>query len=477
MTDGAMLTEILEALEIPCDKYSFHGKLDALAAGLGIDTEGRLLGDVLDDIAAKEGITRDDRLYGAFIRKLYDYVTNGEDVTLEGNPLVLANSMGRPLKECVVSWEPTQEGEGTPSPENIRPIHGRDSIQVERCGENLLPFSERITDEYQRQILASNALLFLSKACAGQEVTLTFSVETQNIVFNDNVEEEWRKRIGFECHGILADGTEIYTLQCWLNDRDSDLTKNGKKTKTVTVTMPELVNGGIMFYAQNIKSGSFVAYDFGIYAGTAAPATHTPYTGSTTTLTLPSTIYGGEVGAEGTGQKMRKLLTLDGAEDWKTWGVDKVEAGQTGFYCQVVPDAAKTDNANIASHFVWKPGYLVHSGGNIGIGIAPEDKPYLMLCVKDTLLDDISSDAAAVASLKGWLAAQYAAGSPVTIAYKLADPIPFQATGGGTIPTVKGTNTLLTDADTIKATYRCNVRAAEQELDTLYTDLLREVEE
>ena len=27
MTDGAMLAEILNALEIPCDKYSFHGKL------------------------------------------------------------------------------------------------------------------------------------------------------------------------------------------------------------------------------------------------------------------------------------------------------------------------------------------------------------------------------------------------------------------------------------------------------------------
>lgn len=116
MTDGAMLTEILEALEIPCDKCSFHGKLDAFAAGLDIDTEGRLLGDVLDDIAAKEGIQRDNRLYGAFIRKLYDYITNGEDVTLTGNPLVLVNSMGRPLKECVVSWEPTQEGSGEPYP-------------------------------------------------------------------------------------------------------------------------------------------------------------------------------------------------------------------------------------------------------------------------------------------------------------------------------------------------------------------------
>lgn len=174
-------------------------------------------------------------------------------------------------------------------------------------------------------------------------------------------------------------------------------------------------------------------------------------------LTLPSTIYGGEVEADGAVQKMRKLLTLDGMEDWKTWGVDKAEAGQTGFYCQVVPDAAKTDNANIASHFVWQQGYLVHSGGHIGIGIAPEDKPYLMLCVKDTLLDDISSDAAAVASLKGWLAAQYAAGTPVRVAYKLATPVPFTATGGGTIKALSGTNTILTDAETLVITGRADL--------------------
>ena len=220
---------------------------------------------------------------------------------------------------------------------NSRPIHGRDSVTVERCGENLLPFGEHIENIYVQQIMASDDLLLLSKACAEQELTLTFTLETQNLVFKDT-EEEWQKRIGFECHGTLADGTEVYTLQCWLSDSGGELTKNGKKTKTVTVTMPKLVNGNITFYAQNIMSGSFVAYDFGIYAGTTVPTTYTPYIGQTNTLTLPSTVY------------------------------------------------------------------------------------------------------------------------------------------GGTIPTAKGTNTLLTDADTIKATYRCNVHAAEQELDTLYTDLLQELE-
>ena len=56
MTDGERLTAILAQYAIPCEKVSFHGKLDALAAGLGIQTQGRLMGDVLDDIAAKTGI-------------------------------------------------------------------------------------------------------------------------------------------------------------------------------------------------------------------------------------------------------------------------------------------------------------------------------------------------------------------------------------------------------------------------------------
>ena len=99
-----------------------------------------------------------------------------------------------------------------------------------------------------------------------------------------------------------------------------------------------------------------------------------------------------------------------------------------------------------------------------------------MYCLPTAILADTSDNSAAIASLKAFLAAKNAAGTPVQISYKLAAPIPFSATGGGTIPTVKGTNTLLTDADTIKATYRCNVHAAEQALDTLYTDLLQELE-
>ena len=116
MTDGERLTAILAQYAIPCEKCSFHGKLDALAAGLGINIEGRLLGDVLDDIAAKTGVKRDDRLYGTFIRKLYEGVTSGEDATLSGNPLTLTECIGgKPFGALHVYGKSTQNGVPTPT--------------------------------------------------------------------------------------------------------------------------------------------------------------------------------------------------------------------------------------------------------------------------------------------------------------------------------------------------------------------------
>ena len=49
-----------------------------------------------------------------------------------GNPVVCYPVAGYPLG-VKASWEPAQEGSGTPSPENIRPIKGRASVTVNRA--------------------------------------------------------------------------------------------------------------------------------------------------------------------------------------------------------------------------------------------------------------------------------------------------------------------------------------------------------
>lgn len=376
-----------------------------------------------------------------------------------GNPVVCYPVAGYPLG-VKASWEPVQEGSGNPSPENIRPIKGRDSVKVERCGKNLLPFGERIENIYRQQIMTSDDLLLLSKAYAGQKVTLTFSVETQNIVFNDVVEDQLRKRIGFECNGTLADGTETYSLQCWLDNRDGELSKNGRKTKTVTITMPELAAGDIKFYAQNIKSGSFVAYGFGIYAGTTDPTTYTPYIGQTNTLTLPETVYGGEVDAvTGEGQKVWKSVALDGTENWNTWGVNKNNTNVTGFFTYDINDYSN-DGSNIDKILcstMSNEEKNIWGGKNIGVGLAGSgSSKYLIYCITTNTLPDTTDDKKAMASFKTFLANLYAAGTPVQVAYKLATPTPFTATGAQPIPALAGANTVLTDADSATVTGRAD---------------------
>lgn len=558
MTDGAMLTEILTQLEIPCDKYSFHGKLDALAAGLGIDTEGRLLGDVLDDIAAKEGIQRDNRLYGAFIRKLYDYVTNGEDVMLTGNPLVLANSVGRPLKKCVVSWEPTQEGEGTPYPAgggpnlldisqctptvgkpygltltidgdiikasgipssevteegqysfavascaqaelrgkgykvtpfaikgkifnawglhtedesslaisakltpgvdtdiqfrlmvskdepaayalyaNIRPISGKDSVAIERLGENLLNIVTFAK-------LTKSGITYEYVANGGVRISGTATTTVDSPTF---------------AVGHLPPG-KYYGLDAGAGISASIVVqRNGSNLWLNAKGVFEILAGDTIKYWYMIATNG-ATFDTTVYPyivpGTTAPATYIPYTGSTTTLTLPETVYGGEVDAvTGAGAAKIKVITVDG---------ERIKFSGKGDYWNLPMHSAEgIENIGsiiVCSHFA-KDKLVVNM-------------PYSFIFTTPDKMTDLFASAD---ELSAYCAAQHAAGTPVQIAYKLATPVPFQATGGGAIPTVKGTNTLLTDADTIKATYRCNVRAAEQELDTLYTDLLQELEE
>lgn len=327
---------------------------------------------------------------------------------------------------------------------NIRPIKGRDSVTVERCGENLLPFGERIENVYTQLIMTSDDLLILSKACAGQNITLTFSIETQNIVFDDVVGEEWRKRIGFECHGTLADGTETWSLQCWLDNRTGELTKNGKKTKTVTVDMPKLLNGNITFYAQNIKSGSFVAYDFGIYAGTTAPTTYTPYIGQTTPLTLPETVYGGEVDAvSGESSRTWRTITLTGEESSRIYS--------TLFYIDLYKDSSfvqeKAADATTGKSSHYK--YHLYVSDCIGITVDGGSIAYNSNG-KYPLTDE------GMQEWKAYLAAQYAAGTPVQIAYKLATPTPFTATGAQPLPALAGANTVLTDADSATVTGRAD---------------------
>lgn len=65
-------------------------------------------------------------------------VTPHLESPIPANPLTFKSNMTTKLKEGKVYFTPVQEGEGDPSPDNVRPIHGWDGITVTKCGKNLL---------------------------------------------------------------------------------------------------------------------------------------------------------------------------------------------------------------------------------------------------------------------------------------------------------------------------------------------------
>lgn len=175
------------------------------------------------------------------------------------------------------------------------------------------------------------------------------------------------------------------------------------------------------------------------------------------TLTLPETVYGGEVDAAmGDGKETWKLVTFDGTERWASNGsVPSKKEQQWALYGGLKPYSG---TFGISSHFDNVKGSRAY--------------PFNFVRISDTsIVLHVASDGpfATVGNLKSYLAAQYAAGMPVQIAYKVADPVPFTATGAQPVPALSGTNTLLTDADSITVTGREDLVHVVGELHTSQT--------
>nr|DAP97577.1 MAG TPA: Pulmonary surfactant-associated protein [Caudoviricetes sp.] len=314
---------------------------------------------------------------------LYIRVQSGETVKTTVQPQIEKGS-------TPTAWEPY---------ENIRPIKGRDSVAVERCGENLLDIA-------------------------------AFSLDTDkgNRTYKTNVQQ------------LIPPGK--YTLKVTQTNPNSGLgmqlfTRDGKKISTTSGNTFNLygILDSIYFYISNLSGNADSIKDIMLIPSTAtAPTTYTPYIGQTNTLTLPETVYEGEVDAvNGEGQETWKMLTLDGTTNKFT---------QSNSYWRVQFNTAPgvvNNYFTMCSHF---PANTF--GGN-------QKGNYIY-----TRADIMSRYFPDVNALNTYIAAQYAAGTPVQICYKLAEPVSFTATGAQPIPALAGANTVLTDADSTTVTGRAD---------------------
>lgn len=336
------------------------------------------------------------------------------------NPVVCYPVAGYPLG-VKAKWEPMQEGTGTPSPENIRPIKGLGSVTVTRCGGNLLNFPQittwtQITKTYEFKFKAGTYYLYCGNVVHGgsSAPAIAFSNATSGVA-SISLEQGMKKEIQLkkDCQFVVlyTNGYDYYG------------------SAGVTATVEDLM----------------------LVASNEIPSVYTPHIGQTNTLTLLETVYGGEVDAvTGEGRKTWKFVTLDGTENW-TYQTT-ISPGKSGFVFRV-PEIATPENPGIKGDIVCsqyptvtandtyqcKNGISVESGNNHYFRI------YSDICAEGT-----------VDEWKSYLAAQHEAGTPVQVCYKLAEPVPFTATGAQPMPALAGVNTVLTDADSATVTGRAD---------------------
>ena len=366
-----------------------------------------------------------------------------------GNPVTCEPVAGYPLG-VVANWEPTQAGTGDPSPENIRPISGRTEISVERCGENLLkitPFATAVNKGITFEYVPDGGVRIQGTASANAD-SPTFPI--------------WHLPPG-KYYGLDM-GTGI-AASIVVQRAGKNLWLNAKGTF-------EIVKGDIVKYwymiVNTVDTVNKTIYPY-IVPGTTAPTAYAPYRGDTLALALPSTIYGGSLDAvTGDGDQKWGLATFDGSEAWTIGGL----AADKGDWYYVSPkivdainDAPKSGN-EICSHY---PHYDV-ANNNTGKGCALVWRAFR---VRWGDIIPENTDA-----WKAYLFAQAAAGTPVQVAYKLAEPVAFQATGNAEIMPIPGeTNTIMTDADSVTVTGRADPIRIIQQLQAAQSAATQQLDE
>ena len=300
--------------------------------------------------------------------------------------------------------------------ENIRPIKGRDSVTVERCGENLLNI--KLVNEIvgRPTIKNDNGWLQVDGELQGGNLWLAIG---------------YVLRPGTYCAYLFGGDSMQDNGVLWIYGDVHALMGPKQRQAILTVKNTSKINAYLHVNKPFTLTTKFAV---AIVSGSTAPTTYTSYIGQTNTLTLPETVYEGEVDAvNGEGQETWKMLTLDGTTNKFTQS-DRFWRMQSNTAPCVV-----NGYVTMCSHF---PANTF--GGN-------QTGNYIF-----TRADIMSRYFPDVNALNTYIAAQYAAGTPVQICYKLAEPVSFTATGAQPIPALAGANTVLTDADRATVTGRAD---------------------
>lgn len=352
-----------------------------------------------------------------------DRVTPIEEFTLKpvpyeltGNPIQIQNYEGMPFSAMETQFSPKQTGSGDPSPTNIRPISGYESLSLTRfCGKNLFDKSTIMNNRWwsissstntpiqsDREVFASALIPVKS----GETYTLTIYTTSSGVAvvkFWSDMDNTGRLQ-GLRSQDYVAiDGSkQILTFKVI----------DGAKYVSITGDTP---------YADKImlERGS-IATDY------------EPYRGNTYCVDFDRTVYGGRMNWV-TGELTVKWACVDATT--LSWNLS---TGDAGSFAQTGSLNRPIGSSIACSHYR----YIGVVGNSAAGGYDKTISTYASLPNVRIVDKDFSSKDEYLA----FFAAQSAAGTPVQIAYELAEPEIIQLTPQQ-IAALDGTNTLYGDGE------------------------------
>ena len=328
-----------------------------------------------------------------------------------------------PLKGLTVDIEPVQDGEGNPSPENVRPIKGWTGCNVTRTGKNLWKSSYTQIDNGVTLTVDSDGGCSLTGAPTAQARFIeNVSIPAGTYYLSANNSEA----ISTGVRLLLVSDKGGATIQMYL----------GSANKGMVVTLPVeysqiriTVHVGAAltntkFYPQLELGSTATAYE--------------PYQGDTYNVAFPSpdpgTVYGGTlmINVEGTGELTVnygfKQITGETIISVSSTSVGQAAIIPSNVFSDAVSDPTTDGICNVYQ--------LVRGATTSGIRIRNTAASYIY----DQRFTDLETAKSILNT------------TPVQVVYRLANPVVYQLTAEQ-ITTLLGTNNIWADCGNVTVTY------------------------
>ena len=339
--------------------------------------------------------------------------------------LATFNASAMPMPSLKVSVEAKQEGSGVPSPENVRPISGWSEVNVSDVGKNLLDLSGYTTK-------TANGITYTNNGDG------TISMNGTSTASNWDVLTEVVLKAGtYILSGCPLNGSHA-TYHIAIQGDGVPWAQNEDTGNGVTVTIPNdgtfdiifrIANSGISFNNVLLKPM--------IRLATETDPTFEPYINQTTTISLPQTVYGGEVDVVNGVLKLTHKIKVYSGDSNEGWYVDGTQSGSTyRMKASDVPSNIKLPSSNTDAMSAISNQFIATSADNIflgneGIGV-PANGSYLTIYDSVYNTNDVS------------LWKTHLASNPMQVCYELAEPIIINLTPT-LIKSLEGTNNLSVD--------------------------------